>query len=104
MAFDPASTNLIPGLAISGGNITFPIASLPFLDAAKAADSRTLAFSFLERLTAWYAGLPTADKPARLSAKSGVAFNSNTLQPSKSYVVVVVQPTVAIEGIANEPA
>ena len=71
MAFDPAPSSLFASLSEDGTDITIPIASITDLTATEAdgttGDWRALIGRILDHVTAYRAGLDTADQPSKFT-------------------------------------
>lgn len=82
MAFNPAPSAWIASWAEDATNVTFPLASLSAtLTAAEAdgttGDWRDCLWSLLEHSWAYYQGLATADRPAKMVITKAATLQSN---------------------------
>jgi hypothetical protein len=82
MAMDLAPATWITSWAENASDVTFPIASVPFLDADEAdgttGDMRKVLFALVDHVYKHYIGLATADRPTKMTITSSVSANTET--------------------------
>lgn len=101
MSFNPAPTELIASWSEDGTDVTFPISSLPELDASEAdamtGDSRKIIYALLEQLNTWYSGLAAADRPTKLSVNRSSSVSESTGEITRNYFIQITTTPTGIE-------
>ena len=104
MAINNVPSSWIPSWSEDGTTVSFPIASIPFLDATEA-DGTTgniskVLFAILDEMFEVYNGLPTAEKPTKMTVFRSTSTNDATGTVTKSYQFVfnVVVGSVEVQA------
>lgn len=79
MSFNPAPTELFPGLTSDGTNLTIPIADIPELDSMEAdpvtGDVRKFIYALAKQFSSWWYGTLAADRPSRVTVSENISVN-----------------------------
>lgn len=82
-------TEIFAGYSADGTSITIPLADLPGLTAAEAdavtGDGRKVAFELVKTIAEMYLAIPTASRPAGLSATIGTLQGLSATTVRRSY-------------------
>jgi hypothetical protein len=97
-------TEIFPGYSTDGTSITIPLADLPGLTAAEAddatGDGRKLAFELTKTIAEKYLAIPTAERPAGLSATIGTLQGLSATTARRSYSLAFDLDVAAADVIA----
>jgi hypothetical protein len=106
MAFNKTPTAWIPGWSADANDVTFPIASVPELDAAEAnettGDIRRILFALLEHIASVNSAVEAADRSKRMTINKSVMGNlTNSESLDYTYMIKLQMEPTGIE-VAEE--
>jgi len=91
MALDVTPSAWIADWSENGTDVTFPIASIPYLDAVEAdgttGDIRKVMFALIEKIYSTYIETASADRPTKMTLSKSVSTNTETGVITNNYSI-----------------